>query len=86
MGRPTLGATVFLPLAVVLFVATACTGPGANRPTCPESREVRCLTPVVCSHDAKRDCDVCACEAPVGNDMSAPARQEPPQSRPEPIR
>lgn len=85
MGRHSPPATWILPLLVALCSPVACTGPGANRPTCPESRHVRCLTPLVCSHDDKRDCDVCACEPPVGAEP-ATLHPPPPQVRADPIR
>ena len=29
---------------------------------CPEARKVRCMTRMVCTQDASRGCQVCACE------------------------
>lgn len=75
-------------LSWILFATglCACTGPGTKRPTCPESREVRCLTEMVCAHDDKRDCDVCACAPPAGGNPRPPGRQDSPQDTPDPAR
>jgi hypothetical protein len=47
---------------------------------------VRCLTNMVCSHDNQRDCDVCTCEAPVGEHTRTPMHQGTPQESPDPVR
>jgi len=84
--RGTWKAPSILPSMVVVLYAIGCTGPGSGRPTCPESRDVRCLTNMVCSHDNQRDCDVCTCEAPVGEHTRTPMHQGTPQESPDPIR
>ncbi len=50
---------------VLAFAITAgCARPLKNQPVCPESRSVRCMTPLVCAYDAKRGCEICRCDAP----------------------
>jgi hypothetical protein len=39
-----------------------CAGSQFERPQCPESRSLGCLTEPVCHYDTGRDCQVCACE------------------------
>jgi len=53
---------VLFVLALVL--GAACAGPRANQNVCPESRNVRCLTPMRCELDTRRGCDICVCDSP----------------------
>lgn len=56
-------AFLFAVLAVSAgLLLASCAGPSSNQVVCPESRHVRCITPLICEPDTARGCDVCICE------------------------
>lgn len=56
--------TPILRCSLVLFAmfVAACAHTTTTR--CAESVQMRCLTPLECSYDASRGCEVCACAPP----------------------
>jgi hypothetical protein len=57
MVRPLRNTLLLLGLA-----GAACAGVKARETVCPEYRDLRCLSPVVCTLDRARGCEVCRCE------------------------
>ena len=52
-----------LTCVFAVLCALGCTQPQMAN-TCPESKDLRCMTRVVCERDEQRQCMVCACEEP----------------------
>ncbi len=57
-------------LLLLLPALLACATVKDDKTVCPESRNVRCATPIRCAMDQSRGCQVCRCEsaAPEGPD------------------
>lgn len=50
-----------LGMGLALFLG-ACAGPLAGQNVCPESRNTRCMTRMLCQPDPTRGCELCRCE------------------------
>ena len=61
-------------LAILLGAAalSGCAGHLNDTSMCPESRTLRCITPLECSLDDARGCRVCQCAPAGGADPYAP--------------
>lgn len=55
-------------ILVLPIASFACAHAKDDATVCPEYRNVRCLSDLICSTDKERGCRVCRCESALGNE------------------
>jgi hypothetical protein len=80
-GRSRLFVGSLALVGVLAALGAGCRTLHESGTVCPEYRDLRCLTPVECSMDRGRGCQVCACQRlPAAGEVPSGV---PPDQRPE---